>query len=70
MARVANATLFMKLEKEDDLSRNFGEQYILTTTAQGQTAKTKKKRNNPEKMGACYNITRGMTVLDSADPMR
>lgn len=59
----------MKLEEGDNLSRNFGERYILSTTAQGKTAKTK-KRNNPEKMGACYDITRGMTVLDNTDPMR
>lgn len=70
MARVANATLFMKLEKGDDLSRNFAERYILTTTTQGKAAKTKKKRDNPEKVGACYDITRGMTVLDNNDPMR
>lgn len=68
MARVANATLFMKLEKGDDLSRNFAERYILTTTTQGKTAKTK-KRDNPEKVGACYDITGGMTV-DNNDPLR
>lgn len=70
MARVANATLFIKREKGDDLSRNFGERYILTTTIQGKTAKTKKKRNNPEEVGACYDITRKMAVLDNTDPMR
>lgn len=70
MARVASATLFMKLEKGDDLSRDFGERYILTTTTQGKTAKTKKKRNNPEEVGACYDITREMTVLGNTDPIR
>ncbi len=70
MAPVANKTLFMKLENGDDLSRNFGERYILTTTTQRKTTKTKKKRNNPEEVGACYDITREMTVLDNTDPMR
>lgn len=70
MARVANATLFMKREKGDDLSGNFGERYILTTTIQGKTAKTKKKRDNPEEVDACYDITREMTVLDNTDSMR
>lgn len=70
MARVANATLFLKLEKGDDLSRNLGERYSLTTTTQGKTAKAKRKRNNPEKVGACYDIIKGMTVLDTTDPVR
>lgn len=60
----------MKQEKGDDLSRNFGERYILTTTIQRKTAKTKKKRSNPEGVGAYYDITRKMAVLDNTNPMR
>lgn len=70
MARVANATLYMKREKRDYLSRNFGERYILTTTIQGKTAKTEKKRSNTEAVGACCDITRKMAVLDNTDSMR
>lgn len=69
MARAANAALFMKLEEGDDLSRNFGERYILTTTTQGNTATTKKRKNH-DKGGACYDIARGMTVLGNTDPTR
>lgn len=69
MARVANATLFMKFEEGDDLGRNFGERHILNTATQEKTATTK-KRKNAEKGGACYDIARGMTVLGNADPTR
>lgn len=68
MARVANATLFMKFEEGVNLGRNFGERYILNTATQEKTAATKRK--NAEKVDACYDIARGMTILGNADPTR
>ena len=59
----------MKFEEGDDLGRNFGERYILNTATQEKTATTK-KRKNAEKVDACYDIVRGMTVLGNADPTR
>lgn len=59
----------MKFEEEDDLGGNFGEQYIRNTATEEKAATTK-KRKNPEKWNACYDITRGMTVLDNANPSR
>lgn len=70
MARVANATLFMKFEEGDDLGRNFGKRYILNTATEEKTATTKKKGKNAEEVDTCYDIARGKTVLGNVDPTR